>query len=146
MGIINSKFNGPLRKNPINPRYFTDSTGKAIYLTGSHTWFAMQDMWLEDEGEDYFDYNKFLDMMEKYEHNFLRFWQYALHSCYAPWTEEKIIYDPLPYARTGKGLANDGKPKFDLNQWNEDYFLRLRERVEEAGRRGIYVSVMLFEG
>lgn len=146
MSNINSKFNGPLRKNPINPRYFTDSSGKAIYLTGSHTWFSMQDMWLEEDGKSIFDYNEFLDMMEGYGHNFLRFWQYALHTRYAPWTEEKIIFDPLPYARTGKGLANDGEPKFDLDKWNEDYFTRLRERVEEAGRRGIYVSVMLFEG
>lgn len=28
---------GPLTVHPTNPRYFTDGTGKAIYLTGSHT-------------------------------------------------------------------------------------------------------------
>ena len=28
---------GPLRTNPANPRYFTDGSGKAIYLTGSRT-------------------------------------------------------------------------------------------------------------
>jgi hypothetical protein len=28
---------GPLRANPANSRYFTDGSGKAIYLTGSHT-------------------------------------------------------------------------------------------------------------
>ena len=28
---------GPLRVHPTNPRYFTDGSGKAIYLTGSHT-------------------------------------------------------------------------------------------------------------
>lgn len=30
--------NGPLRPHPHNPRYFTDGSGKAIYLTGAHTW------------------------------------------------------------------------------------------------------------
>ena len=28
-------FHGPLRHNPANPCYFTDDTGRAIYLTGS---------------------------------------------------------------------------------------------------------------
>ena len=34
---------GPLRVHPENPRYFTDGSGKAIYLTGSHTWSNLQD-------------------------------------------------------------------------------------------------------
>jgi hypothetical protein len=42
--------------------------------------------------------------------------------------------------------ALDGKPKFDLTKFNPEYFERLRTRVRAAGDRGIYVSVMLFEG
>ncbi len=42
--------------------------------------------------------------------------------------------------------ALDGKPKFDLTKFNPEYFDRLRTRVRAAGERGIYVSVMLFEG
>jgi len=42
-------------------------------------------------------------------------------------------------------VANDGLPKFNLSQWNDMYFTRLRERVENASRRGIYVSIMFFE-
>ena len=34
---------GPLRVNSANPRYFTDGSGKAIYLTGSHTWANLMD-------------------------------------------------------------------------------------------------------
>ena len=40
----------------------------------------------------------------------------------------------------------DGKPKFDLTKFNPAYFDRLRARVQVAGARGIYVSVMLFGG
>ena len=36
--VRSSKATGPLRRHPSNPRYFTDGSGKAIYLTGSHTW------------------------------------------------------------------------------------------------------------
>ena len=36
--------------------------------------------------------------------------------------------------------------KFDLSQFNQAYFDRMRERIQQAGERGIYVSVMLFDG
>jgi len=39
---------GPLRIHPDNPRYFTDGSGKAIYLTGSHTWAALHERRLEE--------------------------------------------------------------------------------------------------
>ena len=51
-----------------------------------------------------------------------------------------------PFARTGPGLAEDGKPKYDLTQFNQAYFDRMRARVIEAGDRGMYVAVVLFNG
>src|SRR5687767_3414938 len=36
--------NGPLRVSSQNPRYFTDNSGNAIYLTGSHTWNNLVDI------------------------------------------------------------------------------------------------------
>src|SRR5262245_4744640 len=48
---------GPLRVDPANPRYFTDGSGRAIYLTGSHTWDARQDM-----GTHLFDYERYLTL------------------------------------------------------------------------------------
>lgn len=39
-----------------------------------------------------------------------------------------------------------GRPKFDLTKADPEYFSRLRQRVAMAAERGIYVSVMLFEG
>ena len=54
---------------------------------------------------------------------------------------------PRPaWRRTGPGLAADGKPRFDLEQLEPEYLRRLEARVDLAGRRGIYMSVMLFEG
>ena len=43
------------------------------------------------------------------------------------------------------GHAIDGQPRFDLDQLDQAYFDRLRERVAPPAR-GIYVSVMLFDG
>ncbi|HZI23517.1 MAG TPA: DUF6298 domain-containing protein [Chryseolinea sp.] len=136
-------FNGPLKRNAANPRYFTDNSGKAIYLTGSHTWENLQDM--VSASEINFDYEGYLEMMERNGHNFMRMWSWE-QSQMAPWSSEVIYIRPLPFARTGPGLAKDNKPKFDLKKYNPEYFQRLRQRVEQAAEKGIYVSVMLFQG
>jgi len=137
-------FNGPLKNSPANPRYFTDNTGKAILLTGSHTWENFQDM-SSREGRPEFNWTEYLDFMQSHNHNFMRFWVWE-HPERQAWTQTLINIAPMPYKRSGPGLANDGKPKFNLDEWNQHYFERMRERVIEAGNRGIYVSVMLFQG
>jgi hypothetical protein len=123
---------GPLQVHPTNPRYFTDGSSKAVYLTGSHTWGNLCDyppsQWPP------FDYQKYLDFLGRYNHNFIRLW--AGHS---------LGPSPCPYERTGPGTATDGGPKVDLNRVNQSYFDRLRARVRSAGDRGIYVGIMLFE-
>jgi hypothetical protein len=52
----------------------------------------------------------------------------------------------MAYPRNGPGPALDGQPRFDLSQFNAAYFTRLRDRVKTAGQRGIFVSVMMFQG
>jgi hypothetical protein len=39
---------GPLQVHPANPRYFADCRGRAVYLTGSHTWDSLQDLGQSD--------------------------------------------------------------------------------------------------
>src|SRR6185436_1775118 len=46
----------------------------------------------------------------------------------------------------GPGVGADGGPKFDLTRINPAYLARVRQRVVDAKARGIYVSVMLFNG
>lgn len=134
---------GPLTVHPDNPRYFADRTGKAVYLTGSHTWNSMKDMSNTDPPTP-FDFDSYLDFMQEYNHNFIRLWTWELMQ-YA--YNETITYtQPFPWQRVGQETALDGKPKFDLEKLNQAYFDRLRSRVIAAGKRGIYVSVMLFEG
>ena len=141
--IDDVRHRGVLRKSRRNPRYFEDGSGRVILLTGSHTWANLQEVRLE--GRPAFDYVEYLDMMERHEHNFMRMWQW-LQPLMAPWTTEKVFFDPTPYTRSGPGTASDGLPKLDLDRWNESYFQRLRERIELAGERGIYVGLMFFEG
>ena len=141
---------GALRLHPTNPRYFTDGTKhsdgllKAVYLTGSHTWSNLIDRGPSDPPAA-FDFDSYLDFLEQHNHNFIRLW--ARHVTWYHDYGEKVLHAaPLAWPRTGPGLALDGKPKFDLSKFNNDYFARLRRRVGAAERRGIYVSVMLFGG
>jgi hypothetical protein len=140
---------GPLRVSKENPHYFTDGTGRAIYLTGSHTWNNLQDMGPTDPPPA-FDFRGYLDFLEQHHHNFIRLWRWELVSWNTAANQEKEsrihFAAPHPWARTGSDKALDGKPKFDLKTFDQAYFTRLRSRVEEANRRGIYVSIMLFEG
>jgi hypothetical protein len=136
-------FYGPLHRHPTNPRYFTDNSGRAIYLTGSHTWANLQD--IGQPGRQPFPYAAWLDFMEAHHHNFMRLWMFEQPSR-ASWTAADLRFDPLPWARTGPSLAKDGLPKFNLAAWNEEYFSRMRQRIIQAGERGIYCAVMLFQG
>jgi hypothetical protein len=135
--------NGPLRPHPQNPRWFTDDTGKAVVLTGSHTWETVQDF--QRAGVPPFDWPAFLDMVAGHGHTYVRLWMWE-HPERVCWSDEAVSVSPLPWKRTGPGLAADSKPKFDLDAFDPAYFERLRSRVADAQRRGVYVSVMLFQG
>lgn len=145
--VLGAEASGPLRVHPTNPRYFADGSGKAVYLTGSHPWHTIQDIGLV-QPPPAFDFDAFLDFLTKHGHNFVRLWRFEL----THWTGWNEKLPPLrfaaqhPWKRPGPGTALDGLPKFDFAQWDEVHFERLRSRVQAAQRRGIYVSVMLFEG
>jgi len=142
--ITVTAFAGPLHVSSVNRRYFTDGTGRAIYLTGSHTWPNFQDVGVTDPPAA-FNWTGYLDFLVQHHHNVMKLWRWEQ----AKWSAETptvIWIDPMPYLRTGTDTARDGKPKFDLNQFNPAYFARMRQRVIEAGQRGIYVSIMLFDG
>ncbi len=139
---------GPLRKNPANGRYFTDGSGKAIYLAGSHTWANMIDRGRLNPPGVAFDYAAYMKWMVDHNFNFMRLWTAELPNA-GPgpdYSEGAIVALPWKWRRTGPGMATDGGPKFDLSKLDQNYFDRMRERTISAGKNGIYVSVMLFNG
>lgn len=135
---------GPLRVHPSNPRYFATPDGRAMWLTGSHTWAAFQERGIEGETPD-FDFPRYLDFLERHDHNFIRLWVWE-HAQWMQFTNAPVRYTPMAYRRTGPGLALDGGPKFDLDRFDEAFFIRLRQRVELADQRGFYVGIMFYQG
>lgn len=140
---------GPLRAHPDNPRYFTDGTGKAVYLTGSHTWNTLQD-WGTDGTVRPLDFDAFVNFLKTHGHNFTLLWYTELPRFRGLPTTEKSPPDftvsPHPWMRTGPGQASDGGMKFDLTKFNQEYFDRLYARVKALHRAGIYAGVYLFTG
>ena len=130
---------GPLRVLQPNPRWFTDDSGKAVYLAGSHVWRNLQDNGLIIKGAvsnppPVFDYGAYLDFLSKHNHNFFRLWRWETTKWTDRYTGNEVKYArPHPWVRSGPGAANDGEPKFDLTRFNEQYFDRLRARVKAAG-------------
>ena len=61
---------GPLRVCPDNARYFADAGGKAVYLTGAHTWNNFQ----HNTFYPPVDYPAYLDFLDRHNHNFIRLW------------------------------------------------------------------------
>jgi hypothetical protein len=102
-----TKAAGPLRVHPENPRYFTDGTKnpdgslRAAYLTGSHTWANLIDRGPSDP-PPVFEFNGYLDLLQKHHHNFIRLW--GRH---------------VAWLSRGPGNAPDGMPKFDLTKLNQ---------------------------
>jgi hypothetical protein len=130
-----------LHVSATNPRYFADASNNIVYLTGSHAWASLVD---QDSVSPpgIFNYSSFLNFMATHNHNFMRMWIMDHPKFNTPTAWYNV---PLPYPRTGPGTATDGLPKFDLSQFNQSFFDRLRQRVIDAGNRGIYVSIMFFE-
>src|SRR5215472_1085390 len=127
---------GPLRSNPANPRYFTDGSGKAIYLTGSHTWANLMDRGQSNPPAVAFDYKAYVRWMVDHNFNFMRLWTAELPNAgpHGDFSEENFVAPPLKWRRTGPGLATDGGLKFDLTTLDRSYFDRLRARIMIAGQ------------
>ncbi len=146
--VATEGISGTLFVNPDNRRYFTDGVkvnGKyrSIYLTGSHTWCNLMDCGNTNPPVK-FDYETFLDFLQEHHYNFFRLWR--AENARGGEAGPDFWFDPMPYERSDECCAFDGGNKFDLNKFNQDYFDRMRERVIEAGQRGMYVSIMLFDG
>ena len=139
----------PLRALSTNPHYFTDGSGKAIYLTGSHTWNNFQD-WGTNGATQALVFTAYAKMLVDHHHNFTLLWAIELPVFRGLPTTASAPPDftvtPQPWQRTGPGNASDGKPRFNLTEFNQAYFDRLRSRVEQLNAAGIYAGVYLFSG
>ena len=143
---------GPPTCHPTNPRFLIDAEGEALYLVGSHMWNNFQD-WGTTDPPPAFSFDSYLDFLAERGHNFIRGWTWE-HATWIPWDGDggangSVVIAPGPFTRTcdaSHGMALDGKPKFDLDNFDDAYFAETRKRVQAAGERDMVVGLMLFQG
>jgi hypothetical protein len=132
-----------------NPHYFKDGNGNALILNGSQTWNTFQD-WGTDGSPQPLDFTAFVQFLIAHGHNFTLLWTVEMpRFCNLPITASKppdFAVSPMPWKRTGPGMASDGGLKFDLTKFDDAFFGRLRERTEALNKAGIYAGIYLFTG
>ncbi|HTV56834.1 MAG TPA: hypothetical protein VMI06_18210, partial [Terriglobia bacterium] len=147
--LASTPIEAPLKALATNPHYFTNGTGRAVYLTGSQTWNTLQD-WGANGSVQPLDFTAFVNMLVSHHHNFTLLWTTELPKFHAlPSTTSSppdFTVAPFAWQRTGPGKASDGKLKFDLTKFNPAFFGRLRGRVQQLHAAGIYAGVYLFTG
>jgi hypothetical protein len=114
LGIVvasgqNSPASGPLQVLKSNPRYFTDGSGKAIYLAGSHNWNNFVDTGHrrlpQTDPPAIFDYKGYLDLLDAHHHNFFRLWRWES----VKWTDNEPAGVGLqPASSVGSNRARVG--------------------------------------
>ena len=126
--------NNVLAIYPSNPHYFQNGDGQPILLIGDSASTTFADV-------DY-GFKTMFDTLKANDINLSRVWVF--------WGCETLIGNlnrvmVIPYLRTGPGDANDGKSKYDLSQFNPDFFERLRNVCISAREHGIFLQLILFD-
>ncbi|HZU39244.1 MAG TPA: DUF6298 domain-containing protein [Gemmataceae bacterium] len=133
---------GPIRLHPSNPHYFLFRGKPTILLTSGEHYGAVLNL--------DFDYMPYLNELQRQGFNLTRTFSGVYREVPGSFHIEHNTLGPkparycCPWARSGTPGAGDGLSKFDLTQWNPEYFRRLREFVRQAGKRGIVVELDLF--
>ena len=137
---------GPLKQSTVNSRYFVDPAGNAVFLSGSHTWNDFLDTDTGGSTPAALDFNAYVNFLKQNQHNVTILWRKDLPE-YCGWNVSGSVWKmgPWPWLRPGPGVATDSNPKFDLTQFNQLYFDRLRARVLQLQQNGIYAIVQLFD-
>lgn len=141
---------GLLRVHPENARYFTDDSGQAIYLAGHQSFVDLQDNSFNKAFirgmQRTLDWDEYLDFLTEHHFNYVRNWSIWSTGSGSMAPVNNAVASPMPYRRVdGHGKARDGGNKFNLHQFDEQFFQRVLSRCEDLRQRGIYVSIMLFE-
>lgn len=131
----------PICQSPQNPHYFQFRDEPTILITSAEHYGAVINL--------DFDYIAYLDVLSSFGLNYTRIYTGAYLE-----PEHYFIQDNtlgprigrhcLPWGRSSKPGYPLGGNLFDLDQWNLEYFNRLRDFISQAGRRGIVVEVCLF--
>jgi len=109
-----------------NPRWF-DYDGKTVALFGSGDWGIIPNLNI-----DIVEHNEWYN---SYGANTNRVTLFAFCT----------VVGLAPWKRTGPGTARDGLAKFDLREWDDDFWMRVHEYLSDCQKRKIIVLLQMWD-
>lgn len=142
---LSIKAQQPLKLNSINPHYFEYGGKPVLLITSAEHYGAV----INPD----FNYVAYLNALHEQGMNNTRVfsgsmverpvdirWMKNHQNTLAPRPGRLIA----PWARSRQTGYAGGGNKFDLDEWDDNYFKRLKDFITEAGKRGIFVELTLF--
>jgi hypothetical protein len=132
----------PVALHPANPRYFIYNNRPTTMVTSGEHYGAVLNL--------DFNYITYLDTLAADGLNHTRTFSGTYREIPGTFNITRNTLAPAPnrYLAPWKRSTTlgyyDGGNKFDLNQWDENYFARLKDFVVQAEQRGIFVEFTLF--
>jgi hypothetical protein len=140
MGV--SALGEPLSVHPENPHYFLSRGKPTIIITSGEHYGAVLNL--------DFDYKKYLATLARDGLNNTRTFTGSYVEPQGAFNIARNTLAPAPgrfiapWARSSTPGYPNGGNKFDLNQWDEKYFARLKDFMTEADKHGVIVEMNLF--
>ena len=134
--------NKPLSLHPENPHYFLFRGKPTILITSAEHYGSVINL--------DFNYIKYLDELKANGLNYTRIFSGSYIEVPGAFGISKNTLAPAagkficPWKRSNIPGYKNGGNKFDLDKWDKEYFVRLRNFISEAGRRGIIVEMTFF--
>lgn len=132
----------PIRLHPDNSRYFLYKDNPTVLIGSTEHYGAVLNL--------DFDYIHYLNELQAKGLNLTRTFSGVYCEIPGSFDIEKNTLAPkplryiAPWARSSvPGYVNQGN-KFDLNQFDSAYFVRLKDFVTQASQRGVVVEMVLF--
>ena len=124
----------PIKLHPANPHYYTFNGQSTILITSAEHYGAVINL--------DFDYVAYLDALKAYGLNYTRIWPGAVLEMVGEFTQDNTMGPRpdrtiVPWLRSHEPGYVYGGNKFDLDQWNPEFFARLKDFIVKAGERGI---------
>ncbi|MHC4441573.1 MAG: DUF6298 domain-containing protein [Planctomycetota bacterium] len=125
VSTVSTLFAQTLQPDPANPRWFVYGS-KHIALSGNGIWVLIPDT--------------DLDIAEHNKHTLTWGGNSNRTSLFSFCHFEELC----PWERTGPGTANDGKPKYNLDKFNDTYWKRTVQYFQDCLKRNIFPLVQIW--
>ena len=144
LGVFSSSIaqTKPIALHPDNPHYFLYEGRPLVLITSGEHYGSVLNL--------DFDFVKYLNELSSKRLNLTRVFSGVYIEPQGAFNIEKNVLAPAPdryigpWKRSMQPGFRGGGNKFDLTQWDEAYFIRLKKFLEEAKQRNIIVEFTLF--